>query len=338
LIMLPAALLDIVGTSLGYIGLGFMKDAGFFQMLRVSPIIFCALLSMPILKQKLKWFNWAGILIVCSGIIVKAIPQVIETFHANPDKSHGQACIETLFNNTEYVPPPTITQLMYNYKDYSVREEEDTSSSCDATCQKLVGIAFVLVGEFFHGCQFVYEEKYVVAYDLHPLKVVGYEGTFGVLTLSVLLWPMYFITIPKDGVLGGIALGPDGRFEDAIDAFKMIFDGGQSWLLGWTIGNMFSIAVFNYAGISVTKEMSATTRTILDQIRVILIWAVFLIPWGNFLCRVQDYFVWTAAVGLAILILGVWVYNDLFIMPMVRKYILKKEPAKEQTQVEDGQL
>ena len=47
-----------------------------------------------------------------------------------------------------------------------------------STCQKLVGIAFVLVGEFFHGCQFVYEEKYVVAYDLHPLKVVGYEGRY----------------------------------------------------------------------------------------------------------------------------------------------------------------
>ena len=50
----------------------------------------------------------------------------------------------------------------------------------------------------------------------------------------------------------------------------------------------------NVSGISVTKEMSATTRSILDQIRVILIWAVFLIPWGNYLCRVQDYFVWTA--------------------------------------------
>ena len=48
------------------------------------------------------------------------------------------------------------------------------------------------------------------------------------------------------------------------------------------------------SGISVTKEMSATTRSILDQIRVILIWAVFLIPWGGYLCRVQDYFVWTA--------------------------------------------
>jgi len=339
LIMFPAALLDIVGTSLGYIGLGFMKDAGFFQMLRVSPIIFCALLSIPILKQRLKWFNWTGILIVCTGIIVKAIPQIIETSNPDPDKSHHAACVEMLPNDTSFYEAPTVTQLMYNYKDYSVRafEEEDTSSSCDSTCQKLVGIAFVLVGEFFHGCQFVYEEKYVVAYDLHPLKVVGYEGTFGVLTLAVLLWPMYFITIPKDGVLGGIALGPDGRFEDAIDAFKMIFDGGQIWLLGWTIGNMFSISVFNYAGISVTKEMSATTRSILDQIRVILIWAVFLIPWGNYLCRVQDYFVWTAAVGLVILIIGVWIYNDIIIMPLVRKYIIKSEPSREPNQAEEGQ-
>ena len=45
----------------------------------------------------------------------------------------------------------------------------------------------------------------------NQLILCNYEGTFGVLTLAVLLWPMYFITIPKDGVLGGIALGPDGR-------------------------------------------------------------------------------------------------------------------------------
>ena len=87
--------------------------------------------------------------------------------------------------------------------------------------------------QFFHGCQFVYEEKYVIKYDLHPLKVVGYEGDitlsvpslrmltisdpftspglFGVLTLAVALWPMYFIPIPKTGPLAGISLGPNGR-------------------------------------------------------------------------------------------------------------------------------
>ena len=34
--MLQASLLDIVGTSLGYIGLGFMKDAGFFQVCDIT--------------------------------------------------------------------------------------------------------------------------------------------------------------------------------------------------------------------------------------------------------------------------------------------------------------
>ena len=37
--------------------------------------------------------------------------------------------------------------------------------------------------------------------------------------------------------------------EDAIDAFKMIFDGKQSWLLGWTVVFMVSVAFFNYAGL-----------------------------------------------------------------------------------------
>ena len=86
LILLPAALMDIVATSLGYIGLGFMKDAGFFQMLRVTPIIFCGLLSIPILKQRLKWFNWTGILLVCTGLIIKAIPRVMDSVDPNPDK------------------------------------------------------------------------------------------------------------------------------------------------------------------------------------------------------------------------------------------------------------
>ena len=39
------------------------------------------------------------------------------------------------------------------------------------------------------------------------------SGVFGVLFLSVALCPMYFITVPKDGILGGISLGPNGRYK-----------------------------------------------------------------------------------------------------------------------------
>ena len=58
-----------------------------------------------------------------------------------------------------------------------------------------IGILLVLVGEvtflkkfqefyyfsfqFFHGAQFVYEEKFIKQYKLAPLKVVGIEGNDG---------------------------------------------------------------------------------------------------------------------------------------------------------------
>ena len=109
---------------------------------------------------------------------------------------------------------------------------------------------------------------------------------------------------------------------------------------------MCSIAVFNYAGtlfhhdnmievlgrnifssgITVMKELTATTRAVLDQIRVgdrkykknwylpddisqanlkhlykvVLIYIVFLMPFGPFLCKERDHFVF---VGVSFLFL-----------------------------------
>jgi len=305
LVLWPAAALDIVGTSLDYMGLAFMKDAGLFQMLRVSPIIFCGLLSIPILKQRLKWFNWSGIVVVCIGLIIKAIPQVMNTFDPPEDKAYHVACLKNLLNRNETMGV------------------EDEDEGIDATY--VIGIALVLIGEFFHGCQFVYEEKFITKYDLSPLKAVGLEGINGFITCAVLLVPAYFISMPDS--LGGAALGPDGRFEDVLDAFAQM--GNSGWLLLWTLGNMCSIAVFNFAGITVTKELSATTRAVLDQLRIILIWAFFLIDFGLYLCHVQTYFHYTAPIGLTIMVAGVWLYNDVIIMPLVRKYLLKSDSKEE---------
>lgn len=42
-------------------------------------------------------------------------------------------------------------------------------------------------------------------------------------------------------------------------------------------GTVLSIAFFNFAGITVTKESSATTRMVLDSVRTIVIWAFSMI-------------------------------------------------------------
>lgn len=47
--------------------------------------------------------------------------------------------------------------------------------------------------------------------------------------------------------------------------------------------NLFSISFFNFAGVSVTREFSATTRMVLDSIRTLLVWAFCLaVKWQNF--------------------------------------------------------
>ena len=50
-IFVKAALLNMTGCAFIFTGLGFLKDAGLFQMLGVSNIVFCALLSIPLLKK-----------------------------------------------------------------------------------------------------------------------------------------------------------------------------------------------------------------------------------------------------------------------------------------------
>lgn len=329
LVLWPASFLDITATSLGYMGLGFMKNPGFFQMLRVSPIIFCGLISIPVLKQRLKLHNWAGIFVVCTGLIIKALPYVLTHDQApslvpHPDdKAASNFCGDNLTVSEDWTTPfPLLTTA-------APVEQTDMEKWIDANGM-VVGIILVLVGEFFHGAQFVYEEKYLTKYKIPPLMCVGLEGINGVLTLLVLLWPAYFIVIGKP-----FGLGPENRLEDAIDAFIQIFDGHNGgWLLAWTFGNMCSIAVFNFAGITVMRELSATTRAVLDQIRIVSIWAIFLLPLGPFLCRLQDGFNFVAPIGLFILICGVFIYLDVIIMPTIRKFTGKSEPVAEEKKEE----
>ena len=78
------------------------------------------------------------------------------------------------------------------------------------------------------------------------------------------------------------------------------------------IGTTFSIAFFNFAGISVTKELSATTRMVLDSVRTLVIWGVSLaIGWQPFQAL--------QLLGFAVLITGMCVYNDVVVAPIGRK-------------------
>lgn len=124
----------------------------------------------------------------------------------------------------------------------------------------------------------------------------AFPGFFGFVVLSLLLIPMYFIPV------GNFGDNPRQVLEDAIDAFCQI--GNKPLILLALLGNIVSIAFFNFAGISVTKEISATTRMVLDSLRTLVIWAVSLaLEW--------EQFHGLQVLGFLVLLTGTALYNGL---------------------------
>ncbi len=94
----------------------------------------------------------------------------------------------------------------------------------------------------------VYEEKFVSKYNVPALQAVGWEGTFGLLTLSTLLIPMYFIPV-------GPKLGDNPRhvMEDAYDGVYQLTHNPLLMLA--FCSTIISIAFFNFAGKELCDEI-----------------------------------------------------------------------------------
>ncbi len=122
------------------------------------------------------------------------------------------------------------------------------SGSSDNNTSILVGDILIVVAQIITATQMVYEERFVGSLDIPSLQAVGWEGFFGFAVLSTLLVPFYFIPVPAS-----FSGNPRNVLEDAIDAFWMIKN--NNLLLVPISGTVISIAFFNFAGISVTKEV-----------------------------------------------------------------------------------
>ena len=100
-------------------------------MLRVSSVVFCALLSIPVLKQKLKWFNWTGILIIIAGITLKSVPSI-------QDFLTGNAKVDGCMGVQDSIMMVNLT---------ATATDASLSQSCDKTCQTLIGILLIIISE-----------------------------------------------------------------------------------------------------------------------------------------------------------------------------------------------
>ncbi|XP_032040665.1 solute carrier family 35 member F6 [Aythya fuligula] len=160
----------------------------------------------------------------------------------------------------------------------------------------ITGDLLIVMAQVIVAIQMVLEEKFVYKHDVHPLQAVGTEGFFGFVLLALLLLPMYYIPA------GGFSANPRGVLEDAPDAFCQL--GRRPIISLALLATVASIAFFNFAGLSVTKELSATTRMVLDSLRTAAVWVCsLLLGWESFHAL--------QLVGFGVLLAGTGLYNGL---------------------------
>merc|ERR1719386_539150 len=77
-------------------------------------------------------------------------------------------------------------------------------------------------------------------------------------------------------------------------------------LLTAVIGSIFSIAFFNFSGVTVTQKASCVARSTIDVSRTIIIWAVELsLGWNGFNAL--------QLAGFVVLALGTMIYNRIIV-------------------------
>ncbi|CAC5418899.1 unnamed protein product [Mytilus coruscus] len=174
----------------------------------------------------------------------------------------------------------------------------------------ILGIILILASQVVSASQMVIEEMFLKKRSLHPLQVVGTEGSFGALLMIAVVLPvMYFI--PGSDV--------NNSYENSLDAIYQIFS--EPRLLVFCLLYLLSIAFYNYFGLAVTKSLTAVHRTLIDACRTILVWVVDLLIFYAFDKDFGEPFDKTYGLlqvdGFFFLLIGTALYNELVVVPCI---------------------
>lgn len=171
----------------------------------------------------------------------------------------------------------------------------------------VAGVICCFLSMFGSGIQAIVEEKILRKNHIHPLKLVGFEGMFGLIYNTVLIAIANQIPCDVNNVQ---ACNANGKVEDIASAVRGIFS--HSGLLSWVIIAMVSLGLTNFFAMSVTKIASALTRAVLTITTLVLIWVYNLTV--N-----HDKFYPLQLVGFIILIIGNLIYQKVLRIPGLDK-------------------
>jgi hypothetical protein len=287
LLALPACC-DITGTTLMNVGLLFVA-ASIYQMTRGALVLFVGLFSVLFLKRKLYLYHWFSLFIVVLGVGLVGLAGALFKGDKNPHS----------------LPEDTV-DIVKNLAAVVVRDVIVLAEAPEVL-HTVLGIFLIAFAQVFTATQFCLEEWILERYALEPLKVVSWEGIFG-FVVTVLGQIILHFTV------GTSEKGKYGYF-DAREGYREVLSNRAIAVSSVLI--MISIGGFNFFGLSVTRTISATSRSIIDTCRTLFIWIVSLgLGWESFK--------WLQVLGFALLVYGTFMFNDL-VRPPIKACLPRQE-------------
>lgn len=280
LLSLPA-ICDILGTTLMNAGL-LLVAASIYQMTRGALVLFVGLFSVLFLKRRLHLFQWVSLVGVVLGVAVVGLAGAIWPDQQKKNKIPGGG-------------------------DGDGAHADEVGA--DALLA-IVGVLMIAGAQIFTATQFVLEEYLLERSTIDPIRVVGWEGIFG---FSVTLLGMIVLHF----AIGQTEHGKYGPF-DMVEGWKQWTGNPQVLISSFLI--MISIGGFNFFGLSVTRSVSATSRSTIDTCRTLFIWVVSLgLGWETFK--------WLQVAGFALLVYFTFLFNGIVQPPF--EFLRPKEPVEE---------
>ncbi|CAK9301920.1 unnamed protein product [Gordionus sp. m RMFG-2023] len=242
------AFCDMISASIMYYALN-LTFASSFQMFRGGVIIFTGILSTLILDTRLARLQWIGIIVVMLGLVFVGVSDI---------------CCADRYNDVNKINNATYLSLF----------------------KTAIADILIFLSQIIVAFQVVYEERLVTKYPtLSEMTIIGWEGIFGVFMLVPLIILASCIPIRKTFFVkndDNIVFDNQVYFlENPLDAFYQI---SGSYPLKWAIFcNFICVPIFSISGLHVTKGISATTRMVVDTLRIILVWVFSLVlKWQSF--------------------------------------------------------
>ncbi|KAJ5183543.1 hypothetical protein N7492_001159 [Penicillium capsulatum] len=243
--------------------------ASIYQMTRGALVLFVGLFSVVFLHRKLYFYQWSALFIVVLGVAIVGLSGAL----FSGDSGHD------------------LTQ------DDGISQQSLADSS--QAVQTVVGVLLIAAAQIFTASQFVLEEWILENYAMDPIQVVGWEGVFG-FTITLIGMIVLYITV------GRTEAGQYGYFDMKEGWHQIISNRGVALS---SILIMISIGGFNFFGLSVTRSVSATSRSTIDTCRTLFIWLVSLgLGWESFK--------WLQVVGFGLLVYGTFLFNDIIRAPL----------------------